>query len=147
MRRLQPVPRFAQPPAAVGAVAEPAAAGAAALSERVVADVRELRRAAANGKWLEHLTVTRFSKAHLAGCFSKLDAARFALNEMGAMSVAAYVSETKRALLRTSSAAHRATLLRKLGRDLNAAGPVLDQLIARYARCLTEPVAGARRRA
>jgi len=142
MRRLQSVPRSGwagHHRLAVSELdegAEGAVNGALSANDQVLAAVRELRHAAANGKWLEHLAITDFSKPHLAACFGKLDAARFALNELGAMSVAAQVTEAKVALLRTSSAQHRATRLHKLARDLNAAGLMLDQLIARYERSL-----------
>jgi len=142
MRLLQSVPRSGwagQHHLAVPGFDEVAAGavkGALSANDQVLAAVRELRHAAANGKWLEHLAITRFSKPHLAACFRKLDAARFALNELGAMSVAAQVTEAKVALLRTSSAQQRVTRLHKLARDLNAAGLMLDQLIARYERSL-----------
>jgi len=90
MRLLQSVPRSGwagQHHLAVPGFDEVAAGavkGALSANDQVLAAVRELRHAAANGKWLEHLAITRFSKPHLAACFRKLDAARFALNELGA---------------------------------------------------------------
>jgi hypothetical protein len=141
MRRLQSVPRSGwagQLRPAIPEFDEVAQGwvvnGGLSANARVLADVRELRHAAANGKLLEHLAITHFSKPHLAACFGKLDAARFALNELGAMSVAAHLTAAKVALLRTSSAQHRATRLHKLARELNAAGLMLDQLIASYER-------------
>lgn len=69
-------------------------------------------------------------------------AARFALNEIGAMSVAAYFSDTMRALRRSCSRQQRQAALVKLERDFNAVGAFLDALIAKYARALLD--AGSR---
>ena len=95
----------------------------------MLATVCELRRAAASGEWLERLRTN---------CVSELTVARFALNEVGAMNVAAYFSETMAACRRSSSVQHRRSLLVKLERDLNAAGPALDALIAKFARGLLD---------
>jgi hypothetical protein len=103
--------------------------GAASLEERVLANVCELRRAVASGEWLAQLT---------PDCHDALAAARFALNEVGAMSIAVYFSETMATLEFTRSPQRLEALLLKLKRDLNAAGPVLDALIARYAQRLLD---------
>lgn len=103
--------------------------GTASTEERVLANVCELRRAAANGEWLERLRTD---------CLADLAAARFALNEIGAMSVAAYFSEAMTALRRSCSRRQRRAALLKLERDLSAAGPRLDVLIAKYAAALLE---------
>lgn len=98
--------------------------GTASVGERVLANVCELRRAAATGEGLEHRTTS---------CFSHLVAVCFALSEIGAESLAA---GTTAALLRARSAQGLEMLLLKLEHDLNAAGPTLDSLIAQYAQRL-----------
>ncbi len=96
------------------------------LRERVLANVCELRRAAATGDWLEHRTTN---------CLGELVAACFALNEIGAQRLAANIME---ALLRAKSAQGQEMLLLKLEHDLKADGPMLDSLIARYAQHLQD---------
>jgi hypothetical protein len=108
--------------------------GAATLEERVLANVCELRRAVASGEWLARLT---------PDCHDALAAARFALNEVGAMSIAAYFSETMAALQFTRSPQRLEALLLKLKRDLNATGPTLDALIAQYAQRLLDAGIGS----
>ncbi len=105
------------------------AKGAATPEERALANVCELRRAVASGEWLERLT---------PDCHDQLAATRFALNEVGAMSVAAHISETMAALHFKRSPQQREALLLRLERDLHAAGPTLDGLIARYAQHLLD---------
>jgi hypothetical protein len=103
--------------------------GVASLNERVLANVCELRRALASGEWREDLGTN---------CVPKLVATRFALNEIGAMNVAAYVSETIAAWRRSSSVQYRQSLLVKLEQELNAAGPTLDALLDKFARDLLD---------
>ncbi len=95
----------------------------------MLVSVCELRRAVACGGWLECLT---------PDCHDELAAARFALNEVGAMSVAAYFSETMTTLHFIRAPQRLEALLAKLKRDLNAAGPMLDGLIERYAQRLLD---------
>ena len=102
--------------------------------ERILASVCELRAALASGEWLRRLRTN---------CLKELAAARFALNEVGAMSVAAYISNTVAALRRPRPVQNRQVLLSKLERDLNAAGPTLDRLIARFAQSLLDASGGA----
>ncbi|HUI61396.1 MAG TPA: hypothetical protein VLX90_14300 [Steroidobacteraceae bacterium] len=102
--------------------------------ERILATVCDLRSALACGEWLGRLGTN---------CLKELAAARFALNEVGAMSVAAYISDTLAALRRADSVQDRQSLLSKLEWDLNAAGPTLDRLIARFAQSLLDAGGGA----
>lgn len=110
---------------------EHAAKGSGTLSpnERTLTRVCEMRSALASGEWL-----ARFK----ANCLRELGTARFALNEVGAMSVAAYISDTMAALRRTHLVRRRQMLLSKLERDLVEAGPALDRLIARFAQSLLD---------
>ena len=101
--------------------------------ERILATVCELRSALACGAWLGRLGTN---------CLKELAAARFALNEVGAMSVAAYISDTL-AALRASPMQDRQSLLSKLEWELNAAGPTLDRLIAKFAQSLLDAGGGA----
>jgi hypothetical protein len=103
----------------------------ASSPERVLAEVCALRRAAASGECLQHLTTN---------CLSKLRHARFALNEIGAMEVAAHVSEAMSGLRRFPQ--RKEALLLKLERDLNAAGTMLDALIAQYTQSLRDAGSG-----
>lgn len=103
--------------------------GTLSPNERILTRVCELRSALACGEWL-----TRFKTNGLR----ELGTARFALNEVGAMSVAAYISETMAALRRTHLVRRRHMLLSKLERDLILAGPGLDRLIARFAQGLLD---------
>lgn len=103
--------------------------GALNPNERILTRVCELRCALASGEWLGRLK---------ANCLSELATARFALNEVGAMNVAACISSTVAALRRASLVQQRNTLLAKLERDLNAAGPALDASIARFAQVLLD---------
>ena len=97
--------------------------------ERILATVCELRSALASGEWLGRLKTN---------CLNELATVRFALNEVGAMSVAAYISDAVAALRRASLVQHRHMLLLKLERELNAAGPTLDRLIAKFAQGLLD---------
>ena len=108
--------------------------GALSQNERILTRICELRCALASGEWLGRLK---------ANCLSELAAARFALNEVGAMSLAAYISDTAAALRRVSLVQQRNTLLGKLERDLNAAGPALDASIARFAQGLLDAGGGS----
>jgi hypothetical protein len=110
---------------------EHAAKGNGTLSpnERILTRVCEMRSALACGEWL-----ARFK----ANGLRELGAARFALNEVGAMSVAAHISDTMAALRRTHLVRRRQMLLTKLERDLTEAGPALDHLIARFAQSLLD---------
>lgn len=121
---------------ALAMVYEHATRGNGALSptERILTKVCELRCALASGEWLGRLK---------ANCLNELASARFALNEVGAMSVAAYISATVAALRRASLVQQREALLRKLERDLYAAGPALDTLIARFAQTLLDAGGGS----
>lgn len=103
--------------------------GALSPNERILTRVCELRCALASGEWLGRLK---------ANCLAELATARFALNEVGAMKVAAHISATVAALRRACLVQQRDALLAKLERDLNAAGPVLDTLIARFAQSLLD---------
>jgi hypothetical protein len=103
--------------------------GALSPNERILTRVCELRCALASGEWLGRLK---------ANSLNELAAARFALNEIGAMSVAAYVSDTVAALRRACLVQQREALLSKLERDLTATGPALDTLIARFAQSLLD---------
>ena len=103
--------------------------GKLTLEEWALTTVCEFRRATANAEFLDRLRTN---------CISELAAMRFALNEIGAMNIAAYLSETMTACLRSNSVLHRRSLLEKLERNLNAAGPTLDALIAKFARGLLE---------
>lgn len=107
--------------------------GALSPSERILARVCELRCALASREWLGRLK---------ANCLNELATARFALNEVGAMSVAAYISDTVAALRRSPLVQQREALLSKLERDLYAAGPALDTLIARFAQGLLDAGGG-----
>jgi len=102
-------------------------------NERILATVCEFRSALACGEWLGRLESNRLKE---------LAAARFALNEVGAMSVAAFISDTV-AALRRARVERRQALLSKLERDLNAAGPALDRLIARFAQSLLDAGGGS----
>jgi len=97
--------------------------------ERILATVCELRSVLASGEWLARLKTN---------CLKELATVRFALNEVGAMSVAAHISDTVAALRRATLVQHRQMLLSKLDRDLNAAGPALDRLIAKFAQSLLD---------
>lgn len=108
--------------------------GALSADERILTRICELRCALASGVWLGRLK---------ANCFSELATARFALNEVGAMKLAAYISDTVAALRRASLVQQRDTLLAKLERDLNAAGPTLDASIARFAQGLLDAGGGS----
>lgn len=110
---------------------EHAAKGTGTLSpnEHILTRVCEMRSALASGEWL-----ARFK----TNCLRELGTARFALNEVGAMSVAAYISDTMAALRRTHLVRRRQMLLSKLERDLVEAGPALDRLIARFAQSLLD---------
>lgn len=114
---------------ALAMIFEHAARGNAILSpnERILTTVCEMRSALASGEWLARLKMN---------CLRELASARFALNEVGAMSVAAYISDTMAALRRTHLVRRRQQLLARLERDLSAAGPALDQLIAKFAQSL-----------
>jgi hypothetical protein len=116
---------------ALGVIYEHATRGNGALSpnERVLTRVCELRCALASGEWLGRLK---------ANSLNELATARFALNEIGAMSVAAYISDAAAALRRACLVQQRDALLSKLERDLHAAGPALDTLIARFAQSLLD---------
>ncbi len=103
--------------------------GALSANERILASVCELRCALASGEWLGRLK---------ANCLNELASARFALNEVGAMSIAAHISDTVAALRRSSLVEQRDTLLSKLERDLHAAGPALDLLISKFAQSLLD---------
>jgi len=103
--------------------------GALSPNQRTLAKVCELRCALASGEWLGRLK---------ASCLTELAAARFALNEVGAMNVAAYISATVTALRRSNLVQQREVLLAKLERELYAAGPALDTLIARFAQTLLD---------
>jgi hypothetical protein len=116
---------------ALAMIYEHATRGNGALSpdERILTQVCELRCALASGEWLGRLK---------ANSSNELATARFALNEVGAMSVAAYISDTVAALRRACLVQQRDALLAKLERDLYAAGPALDTLIARFAQSLLD---------
>jgi hypothetical protein len=103
--------------------------GALSPNERILTKVCELRCALASGEWLGRLK---------ANSLNELATARFALNEVGAMSIAAYISDTVAALRRACLVQQRDALLTKLEGDLTAAGPVLDTLIARFAQALLD---------
>lgn len=122
---------------ALAMIFEHAARGNAILSpsERILTTVCEMRSALASGEWLARLKTN---------CFKELASARFALNEVGAMSVAAYISDTMAALRRTHLVRRRQKLLARLERDLNAAGPALDRLIAKFAQSLLDAGGGSR---
>jgi len=104
-------------------------AGQASLQERVLAHACEFRAVTANGGLVQYLQTA---------AERKLAEARFALNEIGAMEVAAQVSTTIVGLQRTTSAKRESALLLKLEQDLLAAGQALDRLIARYASNMTD---------
>ena len=108
--------------------------GALSANERILTKVCELRCALASGEWLGRLK---------ANYLSELATARFALNEVGAMKVAAYISATAAALRRAHLVQQREALLAKLERDLSAAGPALDELIARFAQSLLDAGGGS----
>jgi len=108
--------------------------GALSANERILTRVCELRCALASGEWLGRLR---------ANCPNELAAARFALNEIGAMKVAACISATVTALRRAHLVQQREALLAKLERDLHAAGPALDTVIARFAQTLLDAGGGA----
>lgn len=103
--------------------------GALNANERILTRVCEMRAALASGEWLARLKTD---------CQRELGAARFALNEIGAMSVAAYISDTMAVLRRTHLVRRRHMLLSRLERDLVEAGPALDRLIARFAQSLLD---------
>lgn len=108
--------------------------GALSANEHTLASVCGLRCAVASGEWLGRLK---------ANYLNELAVARFALNEMGAMSIAAYISDTVTALRRSSLVQQRDALLSKLERDLHAAGPALDTLIAQFAQGLMDGGSGS----
>ena len=120
---------------ALAMIYEHASRGAGALSpsERILSGVCELRCALASGEWLGRLRANRLNE---------LASARFALNEVGAMSVAAHISHTVAALRRSASVQHRETLLSRLAHDLHAAGPALDVVIAKFAQGLLDAGGG-----
>jgi hypothetical protein len=91
----------------------------------------ELRRAVANGEWLERLT---------RNSFKELGYARLALKAIGPASVAAHLGETMAALRRFPQ--REKALLLELERDLITAGPMLDASIARYAQSLLDGSCG-----
>lgn len=103
-------------------------------NERILASVCEFRCALASGEWLGRLK---------ANCLNELATARFVLNEVGAQSVAAHISHTVEALRRAHLVRRRQALLAKLERDLNAAGPTLDNLIAKFAQTLLDAGGGS----
>ena len=121
---------------ALAMVYEHATRGAGALSanERIFTRVCELRCALASGEWLGRLRTNRLNE---------LASARFALNEVGAMGFAAYISETVAAVHRSNSVRRRDTLVSKLEQNLRAAGPELDMLIARFAQGLLDAGGGS----
>ncbi len=121
---------------ALAMVYEHATRGNGALSpnERILTRICELRCALASGEWLGRLK---------ANCLNELATARFVLNEVGAMSVAACISDTAAALRRSSLVQQRDALLSKLERDLHAAGPALDAFIARFAQGLLDAGGGS----
>jgi hypothetical protein len=108
--------------------------GALSANERILTRVCELRCALASGEWLGRLR---------ANCPNELAAARFILNEIGSMKVAACISATVTALRRAHLVQQREALLAKLERDLQAAGPALDTVIARFAQTLLDAGGGA----
>jgi hypothetical protein len=91
----------------------------------------ELRRAVANGEWLERLT---------KNSLKELGYARLALKAIGPASVAAQLSETMAALRRFPQ--REQALLLELERDLITAGPILDASIASYAQSLLDGSCG-----
>jgi hypothetical protein len=109
-------------------------AGSLSANERILTRVCELRCALASGEWLGRLRTNRLNE---------LASARFALNEVGAMGFAAYISETVAAVHRSNSVRHRDTLVSKLEQNLRAAGPDLDTLIARFAQSLLDAGGGS----
>lgn len=121
---------------ALAMIFEHATAGSGALSpnERILTRVCELRSALACGEWLPRLRTN---------CLRELATARFALNEVGAMSVAAYISATMAALRRTHLVRRRQALLVRLERDLNETGPALDRMIAKFAQGLLDAGGGS----
>lgn len=102
----------------------------ASVRERVLVTACELRRATACGEWFE---------AVMGNTDGMLAAARFALNEIGAMRVAAQVSHARNALKHMRSRQRREAAVRLLQTRINASGPYLDALLARYAADLIEP--------
>lgn len=108
--------------------------GALSANERILISVCQLRCALASGEWLGRLK---------ANSLNELAAARFALNEMGAMSIAACISDAVARLRRSSLVQQRDALLSKLERDLHAAGPALDALIAKFAQSLLDAGGGS----
>jgi len=121
---------------ALAMVYEHATRGTGSLSanERILTRVCELRCALASGEWLGRLRTNRLNE---------LASARFALNEVGAMGFAAYISDTVAAVHRCNSVRHRDTLVSKLEQNLRAAGPDLDALIARFAQGLLDAGGGS----
>ncbi len=106
------------------------------VRERVLVTACELRRATAQGEWVT---------AVLGNADGMLASARFALNEIGAMRVAAQVSQARSALRHMRSRQRREAAVRALEARINASGAFLDALIARYASGLIEPPRPSRR--
>ena len=94
------------------------------LHERVLFNVCEFRAATANDGLAKYLET---------GTLRKLGDARYVLNEIGALDVAALVSDTLSSLRRTSSVNREITRSVNLERALLVAGQRLDELIAQYA--------------
>ena len=105
--------------------------GTVSTAERVLANVCELRCAIVGDEWLEHLTAD-------GNCLRELAAARFALNEVGAIEFAAYFSEAMVAVRYSYSRTQREKTLHKVAQHLSSAGPVLDVLIATFAQGLLD---------
>jgi len=94
------------------------------LRDRVLVNVCEFRAKLANGDLLAYLeTDTQ----------AKLGAARFTLNEIGAMSLAARISDALAEARRSHGKARTWQAFVKLEADLAAAGRALDEAIAAYS--------------
>ena len=106
------------------------------MPERVLCSICEFRATIANNGLVKYLET---------GTLRELGDARFALNEIGAMDVAALLSDTLSSLRRTSSLSRETTLLANLERALLAAGQRLDELIAQYASRVRRQLARATR--
>lgn len=110
----------------------------ASLQERVLATICEFRGATANRDLTQYLET---------GTLRKLTEVRFALNEIGAMDIAAFFSVAIDGLRRTSSLTREAAVLLRLEQRLLSSGRVLDESIARYAlRIQTQDVPSVRPR-
>jgi hypothetical protein len=94
------------------------------LHELVLVSVCEFRAKTANGELGPFLR---------GNTVRKLYEARFALNEIGAMDIAALISVAIAGFQRAYSRRREATLLLRLERDLLAAGRQIDKAIAHYA--------------